>query len=159
MPGPGPKVHVDPRLGQSMMGTTMSLTNLERRRPEEKLVGAERVIAVLTELADHPLGVTLDELAGKLHSPKPTVHRALATLRRAGLADMTGRGVYMLGDEYLDSPSATSTAGPRPRASSRCSDSWPPSSARPPTTRCSPARTSSTGRRWTPRREASASPP
>ncbi|HYI50778.1 MAG TPA: IclR family transcriptional regulator [Microbacterium sp.] len=69
--------------------------------PEEKLVGADRVIAVLTELADHPLGVTLDELAGKLHSPKPTVHRALATLRRAGMADMAGRGVYILGDEYL----------------------------------------------------------
>jgi len=69
--------------------------------PEEKLVGADRVIAVLTELADHPLGVTLDELAGILRSSKPTVHRALATLRRAGLADMTGRGVYILGDEYL----------------------------------------------------------
>ncbi len=69
--------------------------------PDEKLVGADRVIAVLTELADHPLGVTLDELAGKLHSSKPTVHRALATLRRAGLADMIGRGVYILGDEYL----------------------------------------------------------
>lgn len=67
----------------------------------EKLVGADRVIAVLTELAGHPLGVTLDELAGALHSPKPTVHRALATLRRAGLADMSGRGVYVLGDEYL----------------------------------------------------------
>lgn len=68
---------------------------------EERLVGADRVIAVLTELADHPLGVTLDELASTLHSSKPTVHRALATLRRAGLADMTGRGVYVLGDEYL----------------------------------------------------------
>ena len=69
--------------------------------PDERLVGADRVIAVLTELADHPLGVTLDELAGMLRSSKPTVHRALATLRRAGLADMTGRGVYILGDEYL----------------------------------------------------------
>ncbi len=68
---------------------------------EEKLVGADRVIAVLTELAEHPLGVTLDELAGKLRSSKPTVHRALATLRRAGMADMTGRGVYVLGDEFL----------------------------------------------------------
>lgn len=68
---------------------------------EERLVGADRVIAVLTELADHPLGVTLDELASTLRSSKPTVHRALATLRRAGLADMTGRGVYVLGDEYL----------------------------------------------------------
>lgn len=67
----------------------------------QRLVGADRVIAVLTELADHPLGVTLDELAGALRSSKPTVHRALATLRRAGLADMTGRGVYVLGDEYL----------------------------------------------------------
>ena len=68
---------------------------------ESRLVGADRVIAVLTELADHPLGVTLDELAGLLRSSKPTVHRALATLRRAGLADMAGRGVYVLGDEYL----------------------------------------------------------
>jgi DNA-binding IclR family transcriptional regulator len=67
----------------------------------ERLVGADRVIAVLTELADHPQGVTLDELAGILNSSKPTVHRALATLRRAGLADLIERGVYVLGDEYL----------------------------------------------------------
>lgn len=66
-----------------------------------RLVGADRVIAVLTTLAEHPLGVTLDELAGILRSSKPTVHRALATLRRAGLADLVGRGMYVLGDEYL----------------------------------------------------------
>lgn len=80
---------------------TSATTPESSRSADEKLVGAERVIAVLMELADHPLGVTLDELAGTLRSPKPTVHRALATLRRAGLADMTGRGVYVLGDEYL----------------------------------------------------------
>lgn len=68
---------------------------------DERLVGADRVIAVLTELAEHPLGVSLDELAGAVDSPKPTVHRALATLRRAGLADLVERGVYVLGDEYL----------------------------------------------------------
>jgi DNA-binding IclR family transcriptional regulator len=68
---------------------------------EDKLVGADRVIAVLTELADHPTGVTLDELAATLRSSKPTVHRALATLRRAGMADMTARGIYVLGDEFL----------------------------------------------------------
>jgi len=68
---------------------------------DDRLVGADRVIAVLTELAEHPLGVTLDELAGILRSTKPTVHRALATLRRAGLAELMGRGVYVLGDEYL----------------------------------------------------------
>jgi DNA-binding IclR family transcriptional regulator len=67
----------------------------------QRLVGADRVIAVLTELAAHPQGVTLDELAGILKSPKPTVHRALATLRRAGLAELVERGVYLLGDEYL----------------------------------------------------------
>jgi len=68
---------------------------------DEKLVGADRVIAVLTELAAHPQGTTLEELAGILNSPKPTVHRALATLRRAGLADLVERGVYVLGDEFL----------------------------------------------------------
>lgn len=68
---------------------------------DERLVGADRVIAVLVELAEHPLGVTLDELAGSLQSSKPTVHRALATLRRAGLAALVERGVYVLGDEYL----------------------------------------------------------
>src|SRR3954470_18067782 len=67
----------------------------------EKLVGADRVIAVLVELAEHPLGITLDELASTLKSLKPTVHRALATLRRAGLADLLARGVYVLGDEFL----------------------------------------------------------
>lgn len=69
--------------------------------PGAKLVGADRVIAVLMELAEHPRGITLDELASLVGSSKPTVHRALATLRRAGLADATGRGVYVLGDEYL----------------------------------------------------------
>lgn len=84
-----------------MVSTMSEHTQGKPDVPEEKLVGADRVIAVLTELADHPLGVTLDELANALRSSKPTVHRALATLRRAGLADMTGRGVYILGDEYL----------------------------------------------------------
>lgn len=68
---------------------------------DDRLVGADRVIAVLTELAEHPQGVTLDELAGILNSSKPTVHRALATLRRAGMAELVERGVYVLGDEYL----------------------------------------------------------
>ena len=80
------------------MNEPMSADGTER---EGRLVGADRVIAVLIELAEHPLGITLDELAGILQSSKPTVHRALATLRRAGLADLAGRGVYVLGDEYL----------------------------------------------------------
>lgn len=68
---------------------------------EERLVGSDRVLAVLIELAEHTDGVTLDELAQTLESPKPTVHRALVALRRSGLATQVGRGRYMLGDEFL----------------------------------------------------------
>jgi DNA-binding IclR family transcriptional regulator len=68
---------------------------------EDRVVGADRVLAVLVELAQHPAGIGLDDLASRLGSPKPTVHRALASLRRARLADQLSRGVYRLGDEYL----------------------------------------------------------
>lgn len=68
---------------------------------DDRVVGADRVLAVLVELAQHPDGIGLDELAQRLRSPKPTVHRALASLRRARLADRLSRGVYRLGDEYL----------------------------------------------------------
>lgn len=67
----------------------------------ERLVGADRVVAVLTALAEYPQGITLDELASTLRSPKSSVHRALSTLKRAGLAEQTTRGVYVLGDEYI----------------------------------------------------------
>lgn len=67
----------------------------------ERLVGSDRVLAALVALAEHPRGVTLDELSQALHSPKSTVHRALMSLRRAGFATQTGRGVYVLGDEFL----------------------------------------------------------
>ena len=56
---------------------------------------------MLTELALHPAGAGLDELARILDSPKPTIHRALAALRRAGFATQNGRGHYLLGDEFL----------------------------------------------------------
>lgn len=67
---------------------------------EARLVGSDRVLAVLIELADHPNGVTLDELAQRLHSPKSTIHRALMSLRRAKLAGQLSRGVYVTGDEF-----------------------------------------------------------
>ncbi|QTE28257.1 IclR family transcriptional regulator [Pengzhenrongella sicca] len=68
---------------------------------DDRLVGSDRVLAVLTALAGYPEGIGLDELARSVHSPKPTVHRALASLRRAGLARQDGRGHYVLGDEFL----------------------------------------------------------
>lgn len=64
-------------------------------------VGSDRVLAVLKELARHPDGVGLEEVTRVIASPKPTVHRALQSLRRAGLADQDVRGRYLLGDEFL----------------------------------------------------------
>ncbi|WP_330293010.1 IclR family transcriptional regulator [Streptomyces sp. NBC_00576] len=66
-----------------------------------RLVGSDRVLAVLKELARYPDGVGLEELTRVIGSPKPTVHRALVALRRAGLADQGARGRYVLGDEFL----------------------------------------------------------
>jgi IclR family transcriptional regulator, acetate operon repressor len=68
---------------------------------DEKLVGSDRVLAVLVELAEHPGGITLDDLAQRVNGSKPTVHRALASLRKAGLASQSARGVYELGDEFV----------------------------------------------------------
>jgi DNA-binding IclR family transcriptional regulator len=65
------------------------------------LVGSDRVLAVLAELARHPAGVALDDLARILGSPKSSIHRALGALRRAELAAQDGRGHYLLGDEFL----------------------------------------------------------
>ncbi|MFF4028798.1 IclR family transcriptional regulator [Streptomyces sviceus] len=66
-----------------------------------RLVGSDRVLAVLKELARHPAGVRLEEMTRAIGSPKPTVHRALQALRRAGLADQDAHGLYVLGDEFL----------------------------------------------------------
>ncbi|MFF0732216.1 IclR family transcriptional regulator [Streptomyces chartreusis] len=66
-----------------------------------RLVGSDRVLAVLKQLARYPEGVGLEELTRVVASPKPTVHRALGALRRAGLADQGARGRYVLGDEFL----------------------------------------------------------
>jgi IclR family acetate operon transcriptional repressor len=67
----------------------------------EKLVGADRTLAVLGLLATYPAGATLEEITAAAASPKPTVHRALAALRRAGFAAQDPKGRYVLGDEFL----------------------------------------------------------
>jgi IclR family transcriptional regulator, acetate operon repressor len=63
--------------------------------------GADRVLGVFKSLARYPHGVTLEELAERLGSPKSSVHRALATLRRAGLAEQDRDGRYRFGMEAL----------------------------------------------------------
>lgn len=76
-------------------------TAIPKPEGEERLVGTDRVLSVLVELAGLPNGATLDEMVRRTGHPKPTVHRALASLRRAGLAAQDGRGHYILGDEFL----------------------------------------------------------
>jgi DNA-binding IclR family transcriptional regulator len=63
--------------------------------------GADRVLSAFKSLAGYPRGATLDELAEHLGSPKSSVHRALATLRRAGLAEQDRDGRYRFGMEAL----------------------------------------------------------
>jgi DNA-binding IclR family transcriptional regulator len=67
----------------------------------DKLVGSDRVLAVLTELAQHPEGIALEDLSKAVRSPKSTTHRALAALRRAGFASRDAHGHYVLGDKLL----------------------------------------------------------
>lgn len=67
----------------------------------ERRVGSDRVLSLLTLLATFPSGATLDELAQRTGEAKPTVHRALAALARAGFARKQERGRYILGDEFL----------------------------------------------------------
>src|SRR5690606_8773643 len=77
--------------------------NMTEARAEgaERLVGADRVLVILKELAGFPEGASLDALATSTGSPKSSVHRALVALTRAGLAERDGHGHYLLGDEFL----------------------------------------------------------
>ena len=63
--------------------------------------GADRVLAALKAVGRHEKGARLDDLAVELNSPKSSTHRALATLRRAGLVDQDDRGHYRVGLELL----------------------------------------------------------
>jgi IclR family acetate operon transcriptional repressor len=71
------------------------------RQVENRLVGVDRVLAALRELADHPKGVRLEELAQRLGQPKSSVHRALASLRRFGLAQQDEHRRYRLSLEFV----------------------------------------------------------
>jgi IclR family transcriptional regulator, acetate operon repressor len=64
--------------------------------------GAHRVLLTLQRLADHPRGVSLDDLARELAAPKSSVHRALAVLVRVGFAEQERPGGhYRLGLELV----------------------------------------------------------
>jgi DNA-binding IclR family transcriptional regulator len=59
------------------------------------------VLAVLRSLGEYPRGVGLEQLARDIEMPKSSLHRALAALCRAGLADHDERGSYRLSLEFV----------------------------------------------------------
>lgn len=73
----------------------------DRAAGDDRLVGADRVLSLLAELATYPSGVSLDQMVRDTGHPKATVHRALTSLVRAGFAHKVARGEYILGDEFL----------------------------------------------------------
>jgi DNA-binding IclR family transcriptional regulator len=77
------------------------MRNVATAEAATRLVGSDRVLAVLKELAGYADGATLDELTKAVGGPKPTIHRALGSLRRAAFAEQGPDGRYRLGDEYL----------------------------------------------------------
>lgn len=81
-----------------MVEVTRSIHGAEE---PQRVVGSDRVLATLIELARHPDGISLDDMTRAMSSPKATVHRNLASLRKAGFAAQDGHGRYILGDEFL----------------------------------------------------------
>jgi DNA-binding IclR family transcriptional regulator len=74
---------------------------MSTRQVENRLVGVDRVLAALRELAHHPKGVALEELAQRLGQPKSSVHRALAALRRFDLVQQDDDRRYRLSLEFV----------------------------------------------------------
>lgn len=61
------------------------------------LNGADRVLATLNLLGGYPGGIGLNDLARLMNSPRSSVHRALAALRRADLIEQDRDSRYRLG--------------------------------------------------------------
>jgi IclR family acetate operon transcriptional repressor len=82
--------------------------------------GTERALVILKELARHPEGVSLDELARAVGTPKSTVHRALSALMKTDLAMRPRPGRYMLGAEFVRLAYAHQEARVEPRVVEPC---------------------------------------
>jgi IclR family transcriptional regulator, acetate operon repressor len=63
--------------------------------------GADRVLATLRLLGSFPDGIGLNELAKRMNSPKSSIHRALAALRRAEFVEQGPAGRYRLSYGFL----------------------------------------------------------
>jgi IclR family transcriptional regulator, acetate operon repressor len=72
----------------------------EKDGPEAR-GGTERALILLKELAQHPDGATLHDLARRVDLPKSSVHRALGALVKSELAVHPAPGRYRLGSEFV----------------------------------------------------------
>jgi IclR family transcriptional regulator, acetate operon repressor len=88
--------------GRELVGTAVQQTaNDEAIAGDGSRNGADRVLATLRLLGSFPHGVGLNDLAKRLNSPKSSIHRALGSLRRAGLVEQDRDGKYRLGYGFL----------------------------------------------------------
>ena len=78
------------------MSTTQHGQASNKRGPEGAKA-VDRTARVLMELAAHPDGVTLSDLARALGEPLPTLHRTLSTMRTYDLVRATEDGQFALG--------------------------------------------------------------
>jgi IclR family transcriptional regulator, acetate operon repressor len=77
------------------------LPDAEEPASDGALNGADRVLATLRLLGSFPDGIGLNELAKRLNSPKSSIHRALAALRRAEFVEQNAEGKYRLSYGFL----------------------------------------------------------
>jgi DNA-binding IclR family transcriptional regulator len=84
-----------------MLNVNLVASHEPSQPADPKLAGCDGVLAVLRTLGDYPRGVGLEQLARDIDISKSSLHRALATLCRAGLADHDERGSYRLGLEFI----------------------------------------------------------
>ena len=73
------------------------------------------MLAALRELARHPQGVALDTLAQRLQTPKSSLHRSLAALRRFDLVQQDERRLYRLSLEFVGDSIYGATSAPMGR--------------------------------------------
>lgn len=71
------------------------------RQGPPRLVGVDRSLEALRVLSGYPKGVSLELLAERLQQPKSSVHRALASLRRAGFVEQDEHRRYRLTLEFV----------------------------------------------------------
>ncbi|WP_029136036.1 IclR family transcriptional regulator [Nakamurella lactea] len=71
------------------------------KRAPERSSALDRGLAVLALLADHPEGLTVSELAGRMSLSRPVVYRLLASLLDHGYARRSGDGRVSIGPGVL----------------------------------------------------------